>query len=551
MAMPPAPDAAAIASAHDVSATGSNGGDGATQPMKPDGRIVSSLRRLTTGAKLFLILSAALLPLALIAVFATLQTTRLADAEARARLRVTANESARALAIELVGDMTALRVAVNALGNDPADAPSCARAQGVFAQQSSAGTRFVIAERDGTVLCGMPLPERVVINQDDMPIAAAIVPDRGLVLAISGPGGHTSARAYFPRPFLEKIGRPTSRALELSSAIVLDDDALYLERIEDERPLDRMETMRTDLGVAGLALRTSIRSAPVTSSLIIALLLPLLMWLAAASIAWFVVDRLLIRPLRQLRGSVATFTPGEEIDFGAVRTLPAQEIRELGETFQAISRTVALHEAGLAEGLVRQTKLTREVHHRVKNNLQVISSLINFHARSARSADATDAYSSIQRRVDALAVVHRNHFAELEENRGLNLRTMIGELSANIRATAADRSHGLGITLDIDPYLVNQDVAVAIAFLATETIELAMTCDPAAQIRVVVKPSEIPGRAVLRVVSRALVESDILRETVTRYGRVMEGLSRQLRSPLHHDPLAGAYEIAFAVVGRD
>jgi two-component sensor histidine kinase len=510
-----------------------------------------AMGQLPTGAKLFLILSAALLPLALIAVFATLQTTRLADAEARARLRVTANESARAIAIELIGDMTALRVAVNALGADPADAPSCARAQGVFAQQSSAGTRFVIADRRGRVLCGEPLPDPVALQSSETPIAAAILPGRGLVLAISGPGGDTSARAYFPRAFLERIGRPSSRALTFSSALVHDESALQLETIPDEAPLDRLETMRTDLGVAELALRTSVRSAPITSSLVIALMLPLLMWLAAASIAWFVVDHLLIGPLRQLRASVAAFQPGEEIDPGAVRTLPAQEIRELGETFQAISRTVALHEAGLAEGLVRQTKLTREVHHRVKNNLQVISSLINFHARSAKSPDATDAYSSIQRRVDALAVVHRNHFAEMEENRGLNLRTMIGELAANIRATAPDLSHGLGISLDIDPYLVNQDVAVAVAFLVTETIELAMTCDPAAQIRVAVKPSDDPNRALLRIVARALIESDALREAATRYGRVMEGLSRQLRSPLHHDPLAGAYEIAFAVTGRD
>jgi two-component sensor histidine kinase len=521
----------------------------------PHRRILPAIGRLTTGAKLFLIISAALLPLALIAVFATLQTTRLADAEARARLRVTAAESARAIAIELVGDMTALRVAVNALGNDPADAPSCARAQGVFAQQSSAGTRFIITDRAGHTLCGTPLPNPVTVKQPDMPVAAAIVPDKGLVLAISGPGGDTSARAFFPRDFLERIGRPSTRASAFSSAIVLDEDSLHLETIPDERPLDRMETMRTDIGVAGLALRTSIRSAPVTSSLIVAMLLPLLMWIAAASIAWFVVDRLLIRPLRQLGGAVAAFTPGEELDFGTVRTLPAQEIRELGETFQAISRTVALHEAGLAEGLVRQTKLTREVHHRVKNNLQVISSLINFHARSARSPDATAAYSSIQRRVDALAVVHRNHFAELEENRGLNLRTMIGELSANIRATVSDRSHGLGITLDIDPYLVNQDVAVALAFLVTEMIELAISCDPAAQIRIVVKPADKladkPDRALLRVVSRALVESDAFREALSRYGRVMEGLSRQLRSPLHHDPLVGAYEIAFAITGRD
>lgn len=518
---------------------------------------VAAMGRLPTGAKLFLILSAALLPLALIAVFATLQTTRLADAEARARLRVTATESARAIAIELIGDMTALRVAVNALGTDSADAPSCARAQGVFAQQSSLGTRFVITDAAGRVLCGDPLPEPIALSATDTPIAAAILPNRGLVLAIAGPRvrggriGSTTARAYFPRDFLERTGRPSSQALAFSSALVLDQDALDLETIADLGPLDRLETMRTDLGVAGLALRTSIRSAPITSSLVVAMLLPLLMWIAAASIAWFVVDRLLIRPLRQLRGAVAAFTPGEIIDPGAVRAMPAQEIRELGDTFQAISRTVAAHEAGLAEGLIRQTKLTREVHHRVKNNLQVISSLINFHARSARSVDATEAYSSIQRRVDALAVVHRNHFAELEENRGLNLRTMIGELSANIRATAPDRSHGLGITLDIDPYLVNQDVAVAVAFLATETIELSMTCDPAAQIRVSVKPADDPKRATLRVVSRALIESDALREASTRYGRVMEGLSRQLRAPLHHDPLVGAYEIAFAIVGRD
>jgi two-component sensor histidine kinase len=522
-----------------------------SEPSLAPRRIVRAITRLPTGAKLFLILSAALLPLALIAVFATLQTTRLADAEARARLRVTANESARALAIELVGDMTALRVAVGALGNDPADAPSCARTQGVFAQQSGGGTRFVITKRDGTILCGAPFPDPVTLRQDDMPIAAAIVADRGLVLAVSDRTGETSARAYFPRAVLEKISRPTSRAQAISSALVLDEETLHLETIDDERPLDRMETLRVDLGVAGIALRTSIRSAPVTSSLVVAMLLPLLMWIAAASIAWFVVDRLLLRPLRRLRGAVAVFTPGEELDFGAVTSLPAQEIRELGETFQAISRTVALHEAGLAEGLVRQTKLTREVHHRVKNNLQVISSLINFHARSAPSADATAAYSSIQRRVDALAVVHRNHFAELEDNRGLNLRTMIGELSANIRATTSDRSHGLGITLDVDPYLVNQDVAVALAFLITEMIDLAMTCDPAAQIRIVVKTSDKPDRALLRIVSRALIESDPWREAASRYGRVMEGLSRQLRAPLHHDPLVGAYEIAFAVMGHD
>ena len=45
---------------------------------------------------------------------------------------------------------------------------------------------------------------------------------------------------------------------------------------------------------------------------------------------------------------------------------------------------------------------------------------------------------------------------------------------------------------------------------------------------------------------------DALRKILTeRYGRVIEGLSRQLRAKLHHDPLVGAYEITIAVSGRD
>ncbi len=525
--------------------------DAASLPRRTAMAPMSMLSRLPTGAKLFITLSVALLLLALIAIGATLQTGRTADAEARARLRIAANESARSIAIELVGDMTALRVAVTALQADAGDAPSCARAQGVFAQQSTIGTRFSIVDRNGRLLCGEPFDANVALDTST-PVGAAIVPDRGLILSLPGLRHGPSARVFFPKAFLTQLAAPGTRAMPLASALVHDDETLTLSRIPDLGAFDRVETVQTDLGLGGLALRTSIRSAPITSSFLVALMLPLLMWAAAAGLSWFIVDRLLIRPLRVLRASVAAYTPGEVIDPGKLGPLPAQEIRELGDTFRAISRTVALHEAGLAEAVVRQTKLTREVHHRVKNNLQVISSLINFHARGAPSPDATAAHASIQRRVDALAVVHRNHFAEMEDNRGLNLRSVIGELASNIRATAPEGATSLSIVLDVDPYLVNQDVAVAVAFLVTETIELAMNCDAAAQVRVAVKPGEDDKKAKLRVVSRAFVESERLETLLsTRYGRVIEGLSRQLRAPLHHDPMTGAYEIAIAVMGRD
>jgi len=510
--------------------------------------------RLPTGAKLLIILSAALLPLALIAIVATLQTSRATDAEASARLRIAGAESARAVSIELVGDLAALRTAVDTLADDRGDETSCARIEGVFAQQLATGTRFAITDRRGRLVCGAAIPgvRAAAAYPRDGSIAGSIVPGRGLLLAVADTGGALRGHAFFPAAFLADLGRPSSRATMFGTAIVRGEETLALDPVPDGKPFDPTDTTRSELGVDDLELVTTAHAAPLTSSFVVALLLPLLMWAAAAGIAWFVVDRLLIRPLRRLRSNVAAFTPGEVIDPGNTRTVPAQEIRELGDTFRAISRTVALHEAGLAEGLVRQTKLTREVHHRVKNNLQVIASLINFHARGARSRDATDAYASIQRRVDALAVVHRHHFAEMEENRGLNVRTMIGELGSNLRATGPEGGARLTIALDVDPFLVNQDVAVAVAFLVTEMVELAMTCDPAAQIRIAVKPDEQPARAVLRVVSRALVDGEDLRDLASnRYSRVLEGLSRQLRSKLHHDPLTGAFEIPFAVLGRD
>lgn len=512
----------------------------------------SRLARMPTGAKIFLILSAALLPLAIIAFFAALTTTRQAGAEARSQLRVAAQESSRNLAIELVGDMTALTSTMQALATDPADAPSCARAQGVFAQQSAAGAAFMITDRTGRLLCGTMLavavPEAIPGGQ----AGARVVPEKGLVLALVGSDGDVRGSAYFPAKFLGDVGKPTSFATDYEMTIRgVGGEALVLHPSSKISAMDFYQTVSSGLNIGNLTVVMKIRTNVISSPILLAMLLPILMWLAAASSAWFVVDWLLIKPLRTLRASVAAYRPGEAIDPALVRALPAQEIRELGETFRSLSRTLILHEAGLAEGLVRQTRLTREVHHRVKNNLQVISSLINLHSRGAEAEEAARAYASIQRRVDALSVVHRHHFAEMEDNRGLSLRSVVGELASNIRATSPDNS-GLGILLELEPYLVTQDTAIAVAFLLTEIIELAISINPAAQLRLSVRGGAMVNTAILRVSSPALVDGDGLKTALgQRYARVMEGLSRQLRAPLHHDPLAGSYEIAVQITGRD
>lgn len=506
----------------------------------------AALGRMPTGAKVFFILVGALLPLALIALFTTLQTTRSADDEARERLTATAQESAGNLENLLANHVAQLGEALAALARNPDDAPSCTRLAGTYAGQSKA--RFLVRDGRGRLLCGHAF-EQAALGPQNGGVTARIVPG-GLILRLSGDGGST-AIAYYPRDLLAGLARPSGFVPEYGAALIGHGDRLTLRALKESGPLDRGKSLRSNLGVDDLALETTMPGAPITSPLVIATVLLVLMWIAAAGIGWFVVDILLIRPLRRLRSSVAHYQPGDVIDTERLGPIPAQEIRELGDTFSEISRTVQAHEADLAKGLVQQTKLTREVHHRVKNNLQVISSLINFHARAAKGQEATDAYASIQRRVDALAVVHRHHYAEMEENRGLELRSVIGELAANLRATAPEPARGLGITLEVEALLVTQDVAIAVAFLLTEMVELAITCNESAQIRISIKAPEGADRAILRVSSPALVSNPTFELLVEkRYGRVLQGLARQLRTQLHHDPLVGAYETSIAINGR-
>jgi two-component sensor histidine kinase len=510
-------------------------------------KVAAAMARTPTGAKLFLILVGALLPLALIALFTTVQTTRTADTEARARLHAVTDESSGIVENTLTNEANQLSETLAALERDPRDAASCMRLAGSFASQG--GVRFAIADAQGRVLCGQrfTLPATGALRPSE--VRASFLAD-GLALRVGGNGGMT-AIAWYPVSALAALARPSGFVPDYGAALVRDDERLVLRDLDKSGPLGRRETARSDLALDRLALEMSMPGAPITSPLILTTILLVVIWLVAAVVSWFVVNILLIRPLRQLRTSVGRYQPGEVLDMRRFGAMPAQEIRELGETFQQITRTVQAHEADLADGLVRQTKLTREVHHRVKNNLQVISSLINFHARGAKSAEATEAYSSIQRRVDALAVVHRHHYAELEENRGLDLRSIIGELAANIRATAPERAAGLGITLEIEPLLVNQDVAIAVAFLITEIVELAVSSNPAAQIRISIKGGDEEDRAVLRVNSPALVESaELEAQLESRYGRIIAGLARQLRTKLHYDPLVGAYEAAIAITGR-
>ncbi|WP_253339401.1 sensor histidine kinase [Sphingobium sp. OAS761] len=501
---------------------------------------------------MFLILTLALLPLGLIALVASLQAIRTADLEKEALLRMAVTQSARKLTADLASDRTALALTLNTLSNGRPDDGICKRL-GFFLLDNKDDGRFYIYDRAGRRLCGSDRPETGAMAGTDHFIGpdVQLMPEQSLLATrVKSANGRLVGLIYYSRRHLESVADPATALQNRQLSLHQGKLALVISEPRSKRLSREGLSLSARIDPSDVLLMMTVRDPPATIARTLSLFLPLVMWFAAAAIGWFVVNRLLIRPLVLLRRAVAGYQPGQVLQpMRRVRT-PAREIAALGETFYEISQDVATHEAEMAASLDAQRKLTREVHHRVKNNLQIIASLINLHARSAHEPEAVTAYASIQRRVDALSVVHRNHFAELEEHRGVGVRSLVSELSASLRGTAAAEARRFGIQIVSDNLHISQDVAVPVAFLVTELVELAMMLDPKGQIRISIREQDDDAtRASLEMQSPALREGRLLTTYLEeRYGRVLTGLSRQLRAPLDHDAATGAYRIAIPVL---
>jgi two-component sensor histidine kinase len=268
------------------------------------------------------------------------------------------------------------------------------------------------------------------------------------------------------------------------------------------------------------------------------------MWITAALITWLLVSRLLVRPLRRLERAVRDYQPGHGQLVLPQRLGPSQEIQELRDAFARAASRVEESETEMASALEGQRRLVREVHHRVKNNLQVVASLLNIHGRSAEAVEARAAYAGIGRRVGALSVVHRNHFAEMEESRGIALRPLLTELAAELRASAPESARKMSIDLSIEGMNTTQDVAVAVSFLVTEMVEFAMLNRPQDPIEIGLRRmSELTAQLTLG--STVLVPDQADAPEKIQFERIMTGLAKQLRSNLERK--LGRYSVDLPV----
>lgn len=498
--------------------------------------------RFSTGMKMLLILTAALLPLGLIALFASIQSAHAKQAQREADARVIAIAEARQIDILLLRGAGMLRA--NLTGPEP-DGRTCRTLLDRDRASFDAPINLALFYADGTLACATPRFDVASLTAPrSAGVDASLLPNgAGLRFTVPAANG-TYGVGEIPADMMRRV-----LATEANQGILLTQRhrQLVISSVGKASPLVRRVLVTAPAASGQIAVHLTVLASPISAVEILLVLLPLLMWAAAAAISWVVLDQLLVRPLRQMQRAIDSYHPGEGPLILPRISTPAEEIRALGEALESTAGQLVARELELEEGLSHQVRLTREVHHRVKNNLQVVASLINLHARGT-DGDVAAAYASIQRRVDALAVVHRNHYAELEENRGVALRSIVAELTANLRATAPPQAQHLNITLDIIPAFISQDVAVPVAFLVTEIVELVMNCDPAGLVAISLVEAGTPDRAILTVQSKRLGEEICETHPArARFERIVTGLARQLRSHLDYDGALGRYQVEIAI----
>ena len=487
--------------------------------------------RLPTAAKMLLLITLALLPIGLATIWAAQSGIDRANAALDQRAEGEDQAASRAIESLIARNALALRIAANG-ALVIRDANDCEEALRSLAIAPAVSRNFSIEDSDGSEHCITPHFSAPANARFAAPGGIALWIDpisRALYVRVGVVGGMATDRITF-----SEIAAAAHDVAQDIVALELDDgvsSASVIGRPSDGGQLRRGRGSRHEVANGQLSVRVTVPTERLSTGEWLLLLLPMIMWVAAAVISWWLVSRLLIRPLRRLERSVATYDPSAG-GFTLPRGIgPAIEIESLGTAFARAVDRIETSEREMGEALEGQRRLVREVHHRVKNNLQVVASLLSIHGRNVTGTEGRAAYAAIGRRVDALAVVHRNHFAEGEANRGIALRPLLTELAAGLRGSAPDEARRTSVLLDVDNAATTQDVAVAAAFLVTEVVEFAM-------LRMPETPIEIELRRTGELTARLSIESAVLTPSEpddkdkVQFERVVTGLARQLRSSL-------------------
>ncbi|BAZ28300.1 signal transduction histidine kinase [Cylindrospermum sp. NIES-4074] len=142
---------------------------------------------------------------------------------------------------------------------------------------------------------------------------------------------------------------------------------------------------------------------------------------------------------------------------------------------QAQSELAQRHKAEvkLRSALAEKEVLLKEIHHRVKNNLQIVSSLLQLQAHTLKDPEVLRALRESQNRIESISLIHKNLYTS--PNIGnLDVADYINNLAANLLISYQIGPGRIGLKTNIAPVNLNVDQAIACGLIINELISNAL-----------------------------------------------------------------------------
>jgi two-component sensor histidine kinase len=239
----------------------------------------------------------------------------------------------------------------------------------------------------------------------------------------------------------------------------------------------RVELVITPVAVDGIRMMTPSATPPRQRLDTLALfLIPLLAYLAALFAATWILDIMVLRWLERLRLRISDMRRNDEMTPLAMDLAGASaELQQLARAFDDLTSRVASHEADSRHALNRMKGAFRETHHRVKNNLQVMLSMLKLQVRGEEKVETQHALRIAAQRVAMMAAVHHSllNEAHLEY---VEAEDLIDAICSQIHEQQGWGEESRHIARDVDKGPLPSDLAVPLAMFIQEAFD--MLCPP-------------------------------------------------------------------------
>ncbi|MDZ7312100.1 MAG: ATP-binding protein [candidate division KSB1 bacterium] len=113
--------------------------------------------------------------------------------------------------------------------------------------------------------------------------------------------------------------------------------------------------------------------------------------------------------------------------------------------------------------------LLKEIHHRVKNNLQVIASLLNLQAGYIKDESAHEIFRESQNRIKAMALIHEKLYHS-QDLTSIDFASYIRNLAVHLFRSYKINAHAVNLQIEVDPIVLDIDTAIPCGLIVNELV---------------------------------------------------------------------------------